>query len=104
MKHTVPHDLPPDLARKAAEAAIRSYTERFSEYHPTVQWLNDRLAEVAFKVKGVALKAQVELHENAIAADMDVPFLLRVFQKKATEIIEGEIQKWIGKAKAGELG
>ncbi len=104
MKHFVRHDLPPDLARKAAEAAIQSYTERFSEYHPTVQWVTDQLAEVAFKVKGVALKAKVELHDDAIAADMDVPFLLRMFQKKATEIIDGEIQTWIGKAKAGELG
>lgn len=104
MKHTVPHDLPPDLARKAAEAAIHSYTERFAEYHPTVQWISDQLAVVAFKVKGVVLKAKVELHPNAIAADMDVPFLLRMFTGKATEVIDGEIQKWIGKAKAGELG
>jgi hypothetical protein len=104
VKHTVTHDLPPDLARKAAEAAIRSYTERFSEYHPTVQWITDQLAEVAFKVKGVTLKAKVELHDRGIAAEMDVPFLLRMFQSKATEIIDGEIQRWIGKAKAGELG
>lgn len=103
MKHTVPHDLPPDLARKAADAAIKSYMERFADYSPTVRWLSDRLAEVAFNVKGVGLKAKVELQDQAIAADMDVPFLLRMFQRRATEIIDDEIQRWIGKAKAGEL-
>lgn len=103
MKHTVPHDLPPDLARKAADAAIKSYTERFAEYAPTVRWVSDQLAEVAFNVKGMALKAKVELQDRAIAADMDVPFLLRMFQKQAARIIDDEIQTWIGKAKAGEL-
>ena len=34
---------------------------------------------------------------------MDVPFAFKLFQKKAVSVIDGEIQKWIERAKNGEL-
>ena len=43
MKHSVPHDLSLELARKAADAALQSYKARFAEYDPQVVWVHDRL-------------------------------------------------------------
>lgn len=103
MKHSVPHDLDPELAKKATVAALESYKKRFSEYNPTLNWPSDAKAEIGFKVKGVSLKGNLEVGTKAIDMDLDVPFLLRPFRGKALSVIEEEIKKWIAKAKAGEL-
>ena len=41
---------------------------------------------------------------DGIVMDLDVPFLFRPFQKRAMEVIEREVQVWIGKARSGEIG
>ena len=35
--------------------------------------------------------------------ELDVPFLLRPFKKKAIDVIEQEIKKWVKKAENGEV-
>jgi hypothetical protein len=35
--------------------------------------------------------------------ELNVPFLLRPFQKTALGVIENEIKRWIDKAKAGKV-
>ncbi len=103
MKHMVPHDLSFDLAKKAADAALQSYKARFPDYDPQVTWTDDKTANVALKAKGISLKGVFEILPDAIAMDMEVPFLLRPFKSKALEVIEEQIRIWIGKAKNGEL-
>jgi hypothetical protein len=103
MKHTVPHDLDLDTAKKVTDKALESYRERFAEYNPVVTWTEDCKAEVAFKAKGVTLKGLFCLTQDAIEMDMEVPFVLRLFQKKAVDVVEREILTWIDKAKKGEL-
>lgn len=103
MKHTVPHDLDLETARKVTDKALESYKERFSEYNPEVSWKDERTAEVSFRAKGVSMKGLFSLLPNAIEMDMDVPFVLRLFQKKAVDVVEREIEKWLDKAKRGEL-
>lgn len=104
MKHTVPHDLPFELARKAADHALQSYKARFPEYDPQVTWDDDKTAQVALKAKGMTLKGIFEIQPDAVAMDMEVPLLLRPFKQKALEVIEEQIRKWIEKARNGELG
>jgi hypothetical protein len=104
MKHTVPHDLPFELARKAADAALQNYKARFPEYDPQVTWNNERTAEVALKAKGISLKGVFEILPDAVAMDMEVPLLLRPFKQKALDVIEEQIREWITKAKNGQLG
>lgn len=104
MKHSVPHDLSLDLAKKAADAALQSYKARFAEYDPQICWVSERLAEVSFRAKGLSMKGSFEIRDTAIDMDMEVPLLLRPFRSKALEVIEEQIRKWIDKARKGELG
>ena len=103
MKHSVPHDLDLERARVVTDKALDAYKERFAEFNPTVSWQGDRHAEVQFKAKGVTLLGKFELEDDRINIDMQVPMLLRMFQKKAVDVVEREIKKWIEKAKAGEF-
>ena len=103
MKHSVPHDLPLALAKKAADAALQSYKARFAEYDPQISWVAEQLAEVTFRVKGLSMKGSFEIKDSVIDMDMEVPLLLRPFKSKALEVIEEQIRKWIDKARAGEL-
>ena len=103
MKHTISHDVSMELSRKAARGAFAAYQARFAEYHPTVTWKDDDHADIGFKAKGVSLKGSVVLREHVIELDLDVPFLLRIFQSRAIEIIESEVRTWLEKARNGQL-
>jgi hypothetical protein len=103
MRHAVAHDLDLPTARRAADKAWESYSSRFEKYNPTINWVNDHKAVVGFKAKGIKLAGELELKPNAIELELEVPFLLRPFRKRALEVIEEEILKWVGKARTGEL-
>jgi len=103
MKHTIRHDLGVELATKAAKAAFESYRQKFGKYDPQARWHSDHHAEVTFKVKLVRLDGQIEIYDDRIDMDLDVPLMFRVFKEKALSAIEGEVRAWIDKAKAGEL-
>jgi|SRR5690349_14111180 len=103
MKHTVAHDLGREQAKRVAEAAWKSYSNRFSNYSPTCQWKDENRATIGFNVKGVKLDGSLEVNERDIALDLDVPFLLRPFKGQAIKVIEEEIKAWIAKSKAGQL-
>ena len=103
MRHSISHDLGVELAQKTARAACAHYGERFAKYEPRIEWRDDRKAEISFRAKGLALKGKIEVADQALVVDFDIPFLLRPFQGRAIEIVEREIGKWIGKAKAGEI-
>jgi hypothetical protein len=103
MKHMVPHDLPFDLAKKAADAALQSYKQRFPDYDPQVTWSDEKTANVALKAKGMSMRGIFEINPDNIAMDMEVPLLLRPFKQKALDVIEEQIKMWIAKAKSGEL-
>lgn len=102
-KHAVKHDLAPDVAKRVLEKALDSYKERFPEYSPTASWKGDSHVDVAFKVKGMKVDGQIDLKPGQIEMDLEVPFMLRPFRKQAIELVEAQIQKWIAKAKAGEI-
>jgi putative polyhydroxyalkanoate system protein len=102
MKHSVQHSLGRDQARKVAEAAIKSYSERFSDYSPTSAWSGDT-ANIGFSIKGVSLKGSIEVAASEFTMELEVPFLLRPFKGKALGVIEEEIRRWIDKSKAGEI-
>lgn len=103
MKHIIKHGISLELAEKATRKALESYQERFAEYNPQVDWQSEQKAAVSFGVKGVTLDGDIEVDANDIAIGMKVPLLLRPFKKKAITVVEEEIQKWVARAKAGEL-
>ena len=104
MKHLVRHDLEPELARRTAERALESYAEDFQEYQPTVHWSRADRAEVSFAARGLVVKGFLEVGAQSYLLQLKVPFLLRIFEKRAVEVIEGEILEWVGRAKNGDLG
>ncbi len=103
MKHSVPHDLSFDLAKKAATKALESYQARFADYDPVIVWEGERRAEVSFAVKGMTLKGGFDIFDDRIDIEMDVPLLLRPFRQKALDVVEGEISKWVARARSGEI-
>jgi hypothetical protein len=103
MKHSIPHDLTPELARKATERAFDTYQQRFPDYKPTSKWVSPSRAEITFDAKVRTLNGAIELKPNEIELELEVPFVLRVFSGRAMKIVEEEIQEWITRAKNGEL-
>lgn len=103
MKHTIKHGISDELAKKATKKAFESYIERFSDFNPQADWVSEKKANIAFSVKGKKLDGTVDLLPGAIDLEMSVPFLFKPFEKKAVGVIESEIQKWIERAKNGEL-
>jgi len=103
MKHELRHELPPALARRAAERAFESYRERYAHYRPVLRWLSDTRAEASFCAKGLTVGGTIELLPGRIALRLDVPFVLRVFKKRAYAVLERELAHWTRKAEAGEL-
>jgi len=99
MKHVVSHDLGQERAKKVAESALSSYSEKFAKYSPEVRWKTESQAHIAFKIKGLTLSGSLEVLDKTIEMDLDVPFMLRPFKSQALSVIEGEIQDWIRKAK-----
>jgi hypothetical protein len=103
MKHAIKHDLDVPTAKKVAERAFAEYQARFAQYDPQMRWADDRRAEIGFHAMGMNVRGSMEVEPQQIDVDLDVPFLLRPFRSKALEVIEREVNRWIGKAKAGEI-
>lgn len=104
MKHSIEHDLDPKLAKLAAEKAVVAYGERFADYDFAAKWVNDKRVELGFTVAGKRLEGSMDVESKALALELDVPFVFRVFSGKAIQIIEKEAKVWIDKARKGELG
>jgi len=103
MKHQIAHDLDEKTAKEVAVRAFESYQKRFASYQPTMQWTNDKNARIEFNVKGLKLSGIIGIAPKAIELELEVPFVFRLFKNKALDVIEREVQNWIGKAKRGEL-
>jgi hypothetical protein len=103
MKHEIHHGLEPDLARKAIDKAMESYSARFADYNPRFEWKTENEGELGFKAKGVSVTGEIEIVGSKIFVDLEVPFLLRVFKGKAMDVIDREVKKWVEKARNGEL-
>jgi hypothetical protein len=105
MQHIIKHDLSPELAKKAADKAAEHYTSKWEKYDAKTTWLSDTNAEISFRVKGVSVVASIDMQPGQAVIDMQkVPFLLRPFKNMALDVVQQTMEKWIAKAKAGELG
>lgn len=104
MEHIIKHDLSPELAKKAADKAAEHYTTKWAKYDAKTTWLSDTNAEISFHVKGVNVVASIEMQPGQAVIDMQkVPLLLRPFKNMALDVVQRMMEKWIIKAKNGEL-
>jgi len=105
MQHIIKHDLSPELAKKAADRAAEHYTKKWEKYDAKATWLTETHAEITFHVKGVHVAATVDMEPGRVVIDMKkVPLLLRPFKNMALGVVHKTMEKWIAKAKNGELG
>ncbi len=103
MKQTVAHDLPADLARQAANAALAHFQQRFPASQITPRWLSADEAIIQFSLRGFQLKPRIRLRPGSIEVEMDIPLLARPFEARARARIERELALWLDKARRGEL-
>lgn len=103
MEHTIEHDLDLETAKKAIDRAMESYAERLADYSPRFEWTSDCVGEFGFEALKVRVSGELSVAEGKIDVEIDVPFILRPFRKRALEVIEREVRLWVGRAKSGEL-
>lgn len=103
MEKVFEHGLSKERAKKVTQKAIEAYTEKFEDYNPQAEWVTENEAEVSFSAKGVTLEGAFRLDDDEIVMQMEIPFLLKPFEGKAVDVVENEIEKWVRKAKEGEL-
>ncbi len=103
MKKTIDTGLNVADSKRALDGAMNAYKQRFAEYDPRFSWVNDTKGEFGFSAKGISLSGTLEVRDRAIDVDMEVPFLFRIFQGKAIDVIREQVDLWVAKVKAGEV-
>ena len=105
MQHIIKHDLSPELTKKAADKATEHYIAKWEKYDAKSRGISDTHAEITFRVKGVNVAATIDMQPGQVVIDMQkVPLLLRPFKNMALDVVQRVMQKWIDRAKDGELG
>jgi hypothetical protein len=102
MKKTIDTNLDKARSKIAIDKAMDAYKKRFAEYTPRYDWTTDDSGEFSFNAKGVKLSGSIRVRDHAVDVDMDVPFLFRIFQGKAMEVIQEQVEEWVEKVKTGK--
>lgn len=104
MKYVAKHGLS-DLSRvrTVIDKAYEAYAEKLSDFSPKLDWKNDKQALVSFTVMARTIQAQFDIDDEDVRISGDVPFLFRPFQSRIEKVLGEEIEKWLAKARAGEL-
>ncbi len=103
MKHDIPHDLDQNLARKAAQKAVEAYGERFKDYKYTSNWVSEDKVDIGFTVTGRRREGSLTVETTKMIFAREGPFICRGASAKAIGRVEREANKWIEKARNGEL-
>ncbi len=104
MQYVVKHGMS-DLGRvrTVIEKAYESYRKRLEDHDPNLQWIDENQAKVTFTVMRKTLEARFRVDAEEVRVEGDVPFLFRPFQGKIEKVIGEEVEKWLAKARAGEI-
>ncbi len=104
MKYVTKHGIDDlDRVKTIIEKAYDSYKERLSEYNPNLTWKDDRNATVSFSVMKKSLDTDFEITKDEVRIEGKIPLMFRLFEGKIEKVVGGEIEKWIAKAKNGEV-
>jgi hypothetical protein len=102
-QHEIVHGLTQAHARDVIRSALTSYAERYAQYNPETIWKDPDHAQLAFKVAGKRLEGELTIEPEKYLLSLDVPLLMRPFRNRALGLIDAEVEKWLAKARAGEL-
>lgn len=104
MKYSVSHGLTdPTRVRTVVEKAYASYEQRLADYNPSLDWTSDTTATINFRVMSQSLNAKVSFDDKELRLQGKVPFLFKPFEKKIEGVLGREMDKWLEKARAGEI-
>ncbi|MCA9650216.1 MAG: polyhydroxyalkanoic acid system family protein [Myxococcales bacterium] len=104
MKYSVKHGLADtSRVRLVVEKAYSAYEERLRDYRPSIDWTGDQQAKIGFTVMSQSVSAELEFDEQELRIDGKVPFLFRPFQGKIESVLGREMDKWLEKARNGEI-
>lgn len=104
MDYTVKHGLTDrSKVRQVVEKAYEAYKERLANNDPTLTWDGDNAAKIGFTVMGKSLVTDVKIDDDTLNITGKIPFLFKPFEKKILGIVSGEVEKWLAKARAGEM-
>lgn len=103
MKKVISHDLGQDKAKKVINRAAQEYSDKYPEYQPTFMWKSDSQAVLSLTVMRKSISATITLHPTNVEVELEVPPAFKMFEGKAMSAIDGEVQKWLKKAKSGKI-
>lgn len=103
VKHDIIHGLDRPTAQTVARKAAESYASRFANFDLQCTWVTEDKLELLFAVGGKKLNGTLCVLDDVFRFEIKVPMLFQMFSGKAKEILDRETQKWIDKAKRGEL-
>lgn len=104
MKYVAKHGLSDrSRARVVVEKAYDVYKVKLADHRPTLTWTTPDDAKLGFSVMGKTIEAGIRITDEEIRIEGDMPFLFRPFQGKVEKVLGGEIEKWLEKARAGEI-
>ncbi len=103
MKKTIETKLDKARSKKAIDKAMDDYKARFAEYSPHFDWKTDDIGDYSFSAKGVKCAGTIHVLDNKVNVEMDVPFLFKIFQGRAMQVIQDQVVFWVEKAKKGEI-
>ena len=73
------------------------------DYKPKLDWEADDRASIGFSVMSQSIRAVVEFDDDELRIDGKVPLLFRPFQRKIEAVLGSEMEKWLDKARRGEI-
>jgi hypothetical protein len=103
MQKTITSNLDKARSKIAIEKAMEDYKARFAEYSPRYDWTTADSGEFSFNAKGVKLAGTITVRDNFVDVTMDVPFLFRIFQGKALEVIQEQVELWVERVRSGKV-
>lgn len=104
MEYKVKHGLPDrSRVRTVVERAYEAYKQRLAKNDPTLTWIDDSAAKIGFTVMGKSLVTDVTIDDSDLRITGKIPFFFKPFERKILDVVGGEVDKWLAKARAGEI-
>jgi len=100
MQLVVDHNVGIPKARKAAEEAFRTYSEKYPNVAPSLAWKpgqNVAVVSLTAPMGAGRLTGTATIEERRVVYDMDVPPSLKFFMPLITGTLEKETREWLAK-------
>lgn len=98
-KRSFAHGLDFTRAKRVADLALLDYRTRLTKYALTVTWVTPDTADVGFIILDTCMGGQIKVTPTDIEIHVDVPLKFKLFEGAAAQIVKGEVQACVERAK-----